>query len=341
MKKLSLLVVAVATLFTTSCVTEAEEMRLGSNETLVTFDVAAPGSASRAVDINANETTTIGNGYKATELHYAIYDANWNCLKVVKDAFPANSLTKTITLRLVKNKVYNFVFWAQAPYKAEGSTVVNDFYTVSLGAVGDQNVTPSVKVNYNNDLANNDYRDAFYGKLLAFKAEVGVNPGTVTLSRPFAQVNFGINDYKEAEEMGYDITKAQTSVELSVYDTLNLRSDEVSLSDPTKTTTVFALAALPENTTLKTADKGDFYWVSMNYILWPNATAPNYISLTTCKMTVKMAGQNDIVVDVQSGAPANRNFRTNLVGSLLTAEKIFTVEITPATLNDFPTQEIQ
>lgn len=340
MNRFTLLVAAIAALFATSCITEAEEIRLGGNETLVTFDVTAPGVASRVVDVDAQEVTTIGNGYKATELHYAVYDENWNCLKVVKDAFPANSLTKTITLRLVKNKVYNFVFWAQAPYKAEGSTEVNDFYTLALGAVGDQNVTPTVTVNYNNDLANNDYRDAFYGKLPAFKAEVGATPGTVLLARPFAQINFGINDYQVAEEMGYDITKAKTSVELSVYDTLNLRSDEVSLSDPTKTTALFTLAALPENTTLKTADKGNFYWVSMNYILWPNATAPNYVSLTTCKMTVSIVGQNDIVVDVQSGAPANRNYRTNLVGSLLTSEKTFTVEIVPE-INDFPTQEIQ
>ena len=307
MKKLFFSVVAIVALFATSCVqADIEDTLLVGGDELVTISLESPTMGSRAEEI------TIGKGLKATQLQYAIYDEDWNCLKVVTNESFDSGLKKELKLRLVKNKTYNFVFWAQAPNK--------NYYTVNLGTVGAQAVEPTIKVAYGTD-ANDDYRDAFFGNL-THKVE-GSAPVTVYLKRPFAQINFGTNDVEDAKAMGFDIANATTSFKVVAHDTLNLKSG-VSSGDVTVERT-FVANELPENKTLSTDAKGDYHWVAMNYILWPDA---DNLSLSTCEMTIAITGQEPIVVSVPN-APARRNWRTNLVGSLLTQEGSIFVEILP------------
>ena len=313
MKRLTLLVASIVALVATSCVqADVEDTLLLGGEELVTISLEGPTMGARAEEI------TIGKGLKATQLQYAIYDEDWNCLKVVTDETFDSGLKKELKLRLVKNKTYNFVFWAQAPN--------NSYYTVNLGAVGAQAVEPTISVAYGTD-ANDDYRDAFFGNL-EHKVE-GSAPVTVYLKRPFAQINFGTNDVEDAKAMGFDIANATTSFKVVAHDTLNLKSG-LSSGDVTVERT-FVANELPENKTLSTDAKGDYHWVAMNYILWPDA---ENLSLSTCEMTIEIAGQEPIVANVPN-APARRNWRTNLVGSLLTQESSIFVEIVPETVNDY------
>jgi hypothetical protein len=54
-------------------------------------------------------------------------------------------------------------------------------------------------------------------------------------------------------------------------------------------------------------------WLAMNYIL----AHKDEMSLSVCEMTIATTGMVSIKVEVPA-APARRNWRTNLVGSLLT-----------------------
>ena len=171
MKKLFLSLAAIVGMFAVSCTTDAtsDVQMVGGEEAVVTFSVQTTGLGSRAVDIN--------DGKKATELTYAIYDEDWNHLQTYNAEFEG-SLVKELSHRLVKNKTYNFVFWAQNPNVT--------CYTMDFETAGQK---PSVSVNYDALVANNDNYDAFFGQELALKVNGTVNKSGY-LKRPFAQINF-------------------------------------------------------------------------------------------------------------------------------------------------------
>lgn len=307
MKKLLLSVVAIVALFATSCVKEVAQT-VNQDEAIVTLAVQTPGLSTRVM--------TLGDGTKATDLTYAIYDTNWKWLSTEKAEF-VNSLETTITLRLVKNKYYNIVFWAQNPN-------VN-CYSFNFQESAASGATPLVTVSYDNATANDESRDAFFGQLLNLHVDGNVNE-TVYLKRPFAQINFGnsVTDTATADKYGYDITATTTKTKFNTvaYNTLYLASGDVENAQPLSVE--FTPAALPVDKVLET-NQGNYDWLSMNYILWPAEEK----SLSACSMTISIEGQEDIVVDYPN-APARRNWRTNLVGDLLTEDGTITVIILPA-----------
>ncbi|MBE6195456.1 MAG: hypothetical protein E7140_07005, partial [Rikenellaceae bacterium] len=317
MKKLFLSLAAIVGLFAVSCTTDAtSDVQVVGEEGVVNFTLQAPTLGSRAIN----------DGKKATELTYAVYDAAWTLLKKETVSFENGSLVKELSLRLVKNKTYNFVFWAQAPGKG--------YYTANLGNLGDATVTPTVTVNYAaTDEANDDTRDAFFGKKLALTVNGTVNE-TVYLKRPFAQINFGTADTADAKAVGLDIraTGVTTKFTAQAYTTLNLANGTVD----GLTTVTYAAAALPSEETTFTTKEGDTYdWLAMNYLLWPDPEVETKeMSLATCTMTISATGQTDIVVEVPQ-APARRNWRTNLVGSLLTEQGNIKVEIKPVPEDEY------
>ena len=306
MKKLFLMIAAVAALFATSCVTDtASDVQVAGGEVDVTLSVKAPGADSRA---------TIGTGLKATNLTCAVYDHEWKYLTTKTTTFDNGSLSTTIEMRLVKGKEYNFVFWAQSPEAK--------CYTLNFGTTVGEVVNPNVFVNYNTDVtANDDHRDAFFGN---WNCTVqGTINHTVELYRPFAQINFGTSDHFEAEVFGFDVVdnaSATTTVTTRAYNTLYLATGEVDVNKEQDVT--FAAAALPVDTTLETKN-GNYHWLAMNYILVPEEES----SLSTCKMTVAASGHS-VTVEVPM-APAKRNWRTNLVGKILTEQGNLTIQIDP------------
>lgn len=316
MKKIFFSLAAIVALFATSCVTEvASDVRAKNELCDVTFALQSANVATRAGE------PTIGNGLKASELTYAVYDANWEYLTMAETTFPTGQLSTTITLRLVKGKTYNFVFWAQSP-----EAKANNYYTLTLGSTVGDIVNPSVKVNYDatKDLANDDTRDAFFGQRLALRVDGTINE-TIYLKRPFAQINFGTSDTADAKLFGFDVALAETvsSIVTSAYQTLYLKDG--SLGDDL-TPVTFKANALPVDTTLKT-NKGDYYWLATCYILWPKTEDNNPTSIPNTTLSINT--QNHSVSVEVPMAPAQRNWRTNLVGDILTEKGNLTVEIVP------------
>ena len=304
MKKLFYSLAAIVALFATSCVqTDVEDTKLGG-EGVVTLSIQTSGLGSRAIN----------DGTKANLLTYAVYDTNWK--KLDQGTVADFNISANIELGLVKNQTYNFVFWAQNEDAG--------CYTLNLP----DNSEPNVQVNYSGVVANNDNLDAFYGKLLGVHVTGPVNE-TVELRRPFAQINFGTTDLARAAKLGFNLGAANTtvSVKTETYNQFYLGSGNVagSVQDVTFT------AANPidksaDEATLKVKDIAEpFHWVSMNYILVPADTTT---SLETCEMTISAEGKSPIVISVPQ-APAKRNWRTNLVGSLLIEQSNIEVIIKP------------
>ena len=294
---------AVVAMLATSCVKDAtDDIQVTGAEGLVTFTVEAPEFGSR---------TLIGNGQKATSLVYAVYDKNWEYL--TEGAAQFQDLVANVSLRLVNNKEYNFVFWASVPG--------NTYYTLDTR-------TATVEVSYEGE-ANDENRDAFFGQLKGLVVDGTMNE-SVKLYRPFAQVNWGTNDVAEAKIGGFDITTAGTAVyEAEAYTSLSLKDGAVD----GLTTVTFAANELVSNSyvdengaaeQLVTKAGASYTWLAMNYLLW---TADEG-TLTYNKLTIEDNLGQKVVVSYPN-ANVRRNWRTNLVGSLLTDQTNIEVEIKP------------
>ena len=319
MKKLSILFAAMIAMVATSCFqADVEDINLGE-EGLVTFTINAPGIGSRAIN----------DGTGAKKLTYAIYDAEWKYLSqtTIDKAFASN-LTEVISLRLVKNKTYNFVFWAQNPNA--------NCYELSLGTTVGVVVAPTVEVKYDTAVANDETRDAFFGQLKGLKVDGTVNE-PVILTRPFAQINFATNhqDVVDAEAAGYkEVKDIVTSFTTRAYTKLNLADGGVDPESETDVT--FDFVVNPSEPLVLLDESNSYDWLAMNYILVPAKES----SLSTCSMTAQLTNQEDITIEYPM-APAKRNWRTNLVGNLLTEQAVITVKIDPVPEDEFPKTEAQ
>ena len=235
MKKIFSIFAASLMLFAASCSTEKFDEPKGDGN--VTFTVQLPaGLQSRA----------LGDGTTATKLYVAAYEANQTTpLAVAPGTTPVDMSNRkaTVTLQLVTGKTYDLVFWAQAdgaPYTftPNGRTVAMNYGTA----------------------ANAENRDAF------FHIENGLNitgpmDKSITLKRPFAQLNFVTADYNAAVASGIEATTTSVKVK-------NLKPT-LSLVDGKATGTAaeveFTTAARPTET--MTINGTSYDYLAMNYLL--------------------------------------------------------------------------
>lgn len=205
-------------------------------------------------------------------------------------------LKTTISLQLTTGKEYDFVFWADAP----GDNV----YTFNS-----ENQT--VTVNYANAENNTDNLDAFFGQKKALKVSGNMSISQ-ELRRPFAQINIGTDDFDAAAAAGY--TVSESTIGVATYKTLNLLSGEVS--DPV--TATFVKKPIPTEDSKFSVNSKDYKYLSMSYVLVPKD-----------KETVDIAFDYTLTNRTFTNVPVQRNYRTNIYGSLLTNTADFNVVIVP------------
>lgn len=302
-KVLYLSAIALTSLIATSCA--SEEVAPVDNDGMTTLTVKLPADmASRAFN----------SGTQAKNLYVAIYEADGdkkclfsnfggttgvNGMEVTN--FNGTDLTTTIKVSLVKNKTYDIYCWAQS-------------YTMDTESPYQWNETDkSISVTYPSEMTNYDEgRDAFYGKLTSFQSGVTANH-SITLKRPFAQINVGTNDlqaYKyasgnNAPVFGMTVKGAATSV--------NLDTDAVSGSADA----VVATAA--SSTTTFEASVTGLSYLAMGYVLPGEGL-----------MEVDLNVDGDADFATYTSVPSQMNYRTNIYGALLTNPEVFNVEIAPA-----------
>ena len=289
MRKLFSIFAASLMLFAASCSTEKLDEPTGDGN--VTFTVQLPGGL---------QSRALGDGTTATKLYVSVYEKDGNSPLSVSPAAQAIDLNKTVTLQLVTGKTYDIVFWAQAAnapytYNATGRTVA---------------------MNYGTAPANAENRDAFFYIWNDFTVTGPMNE-TVTLKRPFAQLNFATSDWDAAVASGLNV--ATTSVEVKqLLPTLNLDN---GLAEGTPADVTFTDAALPGESI--TIGGNAYKYLALNYLLM-DATR----STVDVKLTAKESASDLRVLEVSS-VPVQRNYRTNIYGNLLTSTTTYNVEIEP------------
>lgn len=299
---LSTFTIAAAALLVTSCNDEMDNGLKTGDEGTVTFTAQLPSEMG---------TRAFADGLTAKHLQYAVYEAGQSTpLPVFGDETTVvgeaemNNLKQTVSLKLTTGKTYDVIFWA-----ADNSA--KKPYTFDP-------LTQTVKITYTNVYSNNDICDAFFKKeTITVSGNQNVD---VKLTRPFAQVNIGTDDFDAATIAGLNLT--QTQVKATAGDILNLATGKMEGTEATRT---FKMKAIP------TADDGAFPVAGYKYLLMA------YIPISDTKETVDMTfGYNGkSTFRSFTNVPLQRNYRTNIYGSLLTNSVDFNVVIEPAFSGEF------
>ena len=278
-----------------------------SNLATVSFSVQADAVAG---------TRAISDGSGADELIYRVFDKDGNSVgtlaKKTETGLTDLLTGHKVTLYLAKGQTYKVAFWAQ---DADCTA-----YTV------DDNM--GVTVNYAG--ANNDEtRDAFFKTVdVTVTGDMSVD---VTLKRPFAQINVGCttDDWNAAHASNIDITTSAVTIK-DAATKLNVIDGTVSGNQDV----TYTAANIPTETLKVDADgdgtKEEYKYLSMCYIL-PNETTTG-AAKTTAGTTFTFHPQtgNDITLsDGLQAIPVQRNYRTNIVGKILSGEVSFNVKVDP------------
>lgn len=259
-----------------------------------TFDVAVPGGIS---------TKAIADGTTAKELWYQVFDKDGNVIaglgKTKHESLLSDRQT-SVSMQLVKDQTYNIVFWAQS----EGQTCYK-FDDLS-----------QITVDYAAAKANEESRDAF----LAVKNITVSGPinETVEMKRPFAQLNIGTADAAIAAKAGVVIKTSKVEMKglPNVLNTINGTTD--GAVDVT-----FADNAVPSTEVLSVNGK-DYTYLAMNYILAPAEGK----EISDVKATFTAEGKDPVSLSAFS-VPFQRNYRTNIIGNILTNSADFNVIVVP------------
>ena len=251
-------------------------------------------------------TKAYGDGkFDAKNVIIGIFDENGiektrTVLNWGKDEFK-----KDVQITFVIGASYQMVFWAQ----------YGDAYGKCESMKLDKITMPYEKSNQEN-------LDAFYAYVPVFKVTGDFNK-EVEMKRPFAQVNFATTpgDIDEAIKAGLD-PKAEVTLS-NVAKTLNLFTGETSdYGKVTVPATEIAKDANGKYYQIEVEGK-NYDVVAMNYFLVADKETTD--GKTTSDMNLKV-DEVDLTVP---GANMKRNFRTNIVGELLTGEGKFTISIDP------------
>ena len=322
---------AAGMLLATSCSNDELDVVQSGNEAQVTFSLAAEGGIA---------TRAISDGTGAKKLVYAVYNANGELIKtiantdvngqIVDNSAFDNGLTENVTITLAKGQQYTVAFWAQNPNCTAYTTT--DLKNVTIDYAG---------------LNNDETRDAF------FKAETFTVTGNteidVVLKRPFAQINVGVyqTDWDAAVASEIEIEKSKVTIEKAAT-SINLLTGEVTGEE----TVEYGFATIPAQfDTPETLDvdldkdgtKEKYVYLSMSYILANDATT-GYAKATLEDLDFTFAPKSGNNINFSEGlnaVPVQRNWRTNIIGKILTGDVTFNITIDPIYDGEYNNGEAQ
>ena len=319
MKKTLFLAVAAVTALFSAC----------SSDELAT-NGAADGNMVN-VSFNANFDQVIktrgvsgeSDGTAATKLYVAVYNQDNQLIKAISNigvegsqpTVTVSGKTATVNFQLVKGQTYNFVFWAQNPNATDGEVVFDP-------------ATGKVNVDYSKIKANDESLDAFTAHVNDFTV-TGAMSQNVTLYRPWAQVNYGATqaDWDAAVAAGITVAKSKVTVN-NVYKTLNALTGQVE-GDATTADVVLAANTIPAKATTPrtlTVSGTNYKYIGLNYLLVGNEGEQ---SLIKADLQIFKEGDDNTPVNTLafSNVPVQRNYRTNIVGNLLTSQTQFCITL--------------
>ena len=311
MRKVLSFFVLAGVLLASSCSLKEDFRGNDSDFATLSFTVGEPGvSATRA----------IGDGTSVDALYYAVYDDKGNFIADLADNKVGTTFPTTVEITLAKGQTYKIAFWAQD----------KDCGAYSFGQYGD---IKNIYINYAG-LNNDESRDAFF-KTIDHKV-VGDIALDVTLERPFAQINLGVTqeDWDNAAKAGIYVAQSKLVINNAATE-LNLFNGQVNRITPL----TYDFANIPTQTLEvdynKDGVKEAYKYLSLSYILVADqgqtaneegmfgaesALVNATFSLETNKAPFEVKVDN---------LPVQRNWRTNVIGEVLTGDIKFNIDVDP------------
>lgn len=342
MKKLLYCAAALATMFFTAC--QQENLEPAEQGTTVNFSVAVPGEIS---------TKAVADGNNVDELYYAIYKYDEtskdhengvdNAASIPLASGRVDRTTErpfNVTFDLLADQNYVAIFWAQ-------KKVAEPFYVWPSN--GDlRTITFADKKDAEGNwaaTANLEDRAAFF-RTYEFNT-ITPQDHVVDLYRPFAQLNLGttlasLEPKQDGANLDYviDVEKSQVKVtglatEFNTISQLGIedicgKADKVygetfvfTLNDVITASTITDDTAEREYLTVKDKEGKDvpYEWIAMNY----------FFATDNCNVKVdyEIVTDKGVVTNTVDNVPVKENFRTNIIGNLLTSKTDFEIVVDP------------
>ena len=274
-----------------------EQVASGDGETVeMTFNVDVPETTIT--------TKGLSDAAQVDELRFQLFIKEGTGYKMVQDqTVPVTNKKAAVKASLVKQQHYEAAFWAQA----SGT----DFYeTTDLRAV---------KMNIAKVKANEPKMDAFWMND-GFTATVA-RTKTIIMKRALAQVNFGTVVPTGADALS--ITKSQVVMK-GVPTTLNVLLGNKDNSHSGSEDITFQDNAPISGEKLIIADGGTQYdYVATAYVFAPKSG--DLLTDVSAKVTFNNGNYTTISAP---NVPIHRNYRTNILGNLLSVDGEWNITIT-------------
>ena len=299
MKKLLFSVVAFATLlFAASC--QQENLEPVAGDGTVTYSVQMPGAiATKAVgDELATSYELIYEVYRAGEIDELSKEP------LYEGTASFNGNVATVQLQFVKRQDYKVLFWAQAD-------------TLTLFNTADLR-----EVSMNSSWKGNDLATAVFAGTDSVSDCVSANQGKVTLVRPVSQINIATSNESltvggaDANQTSKAITMSKVTVAVKGLHTVyNVYNKEVSQAVQNVAFNEAEISKLP------TEFNSEYKYVAMNYV----GFAP--VDGTTVDVDFSFVTSEGTINHEVANVPIKANYRTNILGNLITEQNEYTVTI--------------
>ncbi len=266
-------------------------------ESIVEPQIAGPTTFTVQLP-NQMGTKAIGDAENVDKLYVAVYDeADLGATAIFKTKEDVVNGVAKVTLNLIQDQKYDIVFWAQ-----KGESYV------------DEN-SELLSIPMKNTFHNSEEGAAFFH----FEDEFTPgDPSDITLRRPFAQLNLGTTPESLKTDVQSDSLKLSKSY-IKVEKVATTFNTVLGVGEGEQTIE-FALANVPSQKLYVGGVK--YYYVSMDYL--PIAGDDQALVNVNAKITL----DNDQVIDhTFTSVPVRENYRTNIVGNLISSTTDFKVEI--------------
>ena len=301
---------AATMLFASSCSKE---------QISTTVPVGEEVTVTLTADLGAIESRAIADGLKINEVAWAIYtEGATSPLGNLQGVLPISNKKGTLEVRLVTGRKYDialFAYYSKTPAEQQvnGGTPTPYYYQVDWN-------NKSFSVLYPDGyIANeNDARDCFWHVEESLEVDGPINT-TFTLHRPLAQLNFGVSKEDTLAAANAGLTVGSTKIVATTYNTFNMFTCECSDSQ----TITFDKNTVPNQTL--TVEDDSYTYIGTTYLLVGDNGTDKMIQ--DVKLTVYDDADAEIYTYGYKSVPFQRNFRTNILGALLTKPAEFVVKI--------------
>ena len=320
--KARFLALAALVLGLASCQTEPEGLNVNvGGEVDTTITVTIPDTETRAGG-NNSAVGAFGNVDFANSTEDLTVRYILQIYQKVNDQYVASNETKfkysdtketiTFDVRLVPNRDYKFVVWADVV--KEATKEVDWHYNTHNGENGVTDLT-NVTLNGNWD-AMDETRDAFTGvkHVESYSSSSTID---LKLTRPFAKLRIVTTDVEALTNLGIEPHNAVVTYTTPYYKSFNALTEEYTKGNETKTHTTYTIAPYSDNDDDNMVLYTDYLFVKNDVVKF---------SLTVNENGGKLIKHNDFTTDI----PVQRNYLTTIQGNILTDGNNIKVDVTDA-----------